>query len=65
MLRLRLKEGIHLQKFKDKFGFDFTLDRKAAINKLKEYGYLVETDSNLALTERGFYVSNTVISELV
>lgn len=65
MLRFRLKEGISLSEYKNKFGFDFICSRE---DKIKEYikcGYMKKTDDRLFLTEKGFYVSNAILAELL
>ena len=65
---IRNREGlsiISLSEYKNKFGFDFICSRE---DKIKEYikcGYMKKTDDRLFLTEKGFYVSNTILTDLL
>ena len=65
MLRLRLKEGISLAEYESLFGVPFGEGREDKIESYKRLGYLTLSDGRLSLTERGFYVSNTILSELL
>ena len=65
MLRLRLKRGLDLNELKSKYGesaFERILKK---VSFLKEQD-LIDFDNNIiSLTEKGFLLSNTVISELI
>ncbi len=66
MLGLRLKEGISLLDYKERFSEDFINKRRS--KRLKEYiecGYMIADKNTIALTERGFYISNTILTELL
>ena len=65
MLRLRLSRGISLSHYKERFGEDFVSLRRELIEKLKSFGYLEYDKDTVRLTEKGFYVSNYIISELI
>ena len=65
MLGLRLAEGFSLDEYKRKFGIDFEAGREEILEKFAKEGYLTKEDGRLSLTERGFYVSNTIINELI
>ena len=65
MLALRLSEGICLSDYRDKFGIDFLKGREMKISELERLGYLVVDVDRLYLTEKGFYVSNLILSELL
>ena len=65
MLRLRLREGFSLSDYKKRFGKDFLLGREELIKKLSAAGYLSISEDRLALTERGFYISNALLTELI
>ena len=65
MLGLRLAEGISLDDYKDRFGSDFLSGREAIVDRLVSSGYLSCKDGRLSLTESGFYVSNSIINELI
>ena len=65
MLRLRLGEGISLSEYSDLFLVDFRLGREAIIEQLAESEYLICENDRIALTEKGFYVSNYIINELL
>ena len=64
MLSLRLAEGFSLDEYKAHFSKDFLSGRTEKINALIESGYLTLENDRLALTERGFYVSNSIICDL-
>ncbi len=65
MLRLRLSEGFSLSDYRSHFGCDFLSEREDVINTLCNLGFLKLSDGILSLTERGFYVSNTILNELL
>ncbi len=65
MLRLRLKEGIVRADFKDRFGRDFYDGRERVIEKMSMLGLLEAGKDRIALTAKGFYLSNTVMCELL
>ena len=65
MLGLRLKEGFSLSKYKDMFGEDFIVGREEILNNFIKAGYMEIIDGRLSLTESGFYVSNSIINELI
>ncbi len=65
MLALRLKEGLEFTRFFEKFGF---MPGDAFLKKAKEiekYGFCVVSPDAVALTVKGFLISNTVIYELI
>ena len=62
MLSLRLKSGIDLKYIKSKFSIDFLEKYKSEIYKNIEYGYLILENDRISLTEKGFFVSNLIIS---
>lgn len=64
MLRLRLTEGITLADVKERFGIDPETLRKRAL-PLEKHGLLTVRDGRIALTPRGFLVSNEIIARLV
>ncbi len=66
MLGLRLKEGISLSSYKSVFGVDFIdSKRKIKIDELISGGYMTSVGDRLSLTERGFYISNAILCELL
>ncbi len=65
MLRLRLSDGIVLSEFKKKFGFDFLDGRKDKITKFVKLGLATLTDDAFSLTEKGFFLSNAILVELL
>ena len=65
MLRLRLTEGINLAEFRRRFGVDF---EEMYLSKIEPYiknGYMVRGRDNIALTLRGFMVSNYILSDIL
>ncbi len=65
MLGLRLSEGFSLSKYKNRFGVDFLNGRENLIHSLVNAGYILISDDRISLTERGFYVSNLILNELI
>ncbi len=65
MLNLRLKDGFSLIEYKEKFGVDFIFENSEKINSYIEGGFLKIENDRIFLTEKGFYVSNTILSELL
>lgn len=63
--KLRTTQGINYSIFRDKFKFDFKEKYSNIINKLKKTVYLQETKYGLALTPKGFLVSNKILQEFV
>ena len=64
MLKLRLKSGVDLAEFENRFSLSTSaLIKKAQL--FKNAGYITLNGNNLALTARGFLVSNTIISEFL
>lgn len=65
MLCLRLNEGLNFKKYKNKFAVDveFSILKKA--EKFQRAGFLEITNEGIALNEKGFLISNTIISELI
>ena len=65
MMRLRLAEGISFSEYKSRFDTDFLLGKKAIVNKLADCGLVSLSNDRLSLTERGFYVSNAILTEIL
>ena len=65
MLGLRLHEGISLPEYKKRFGKDFFSEREALINSYIKRGYMRLIGDRLSLTEKGFYISNTILTDLL
>ena len=65
MLSLRLSAGISLPEYEEKFSESFLCGREEKVKKYANLGYLSLTDKRVALTEKGFYVSNTILADLL
>lgn len=65
MLRLRLAEGLSLRDVENRFSRDKCKSISKKISPLAEAGYVKFDGDRIALTEKGFLVSNSVISHLV
>jgi oxygen-independent coproporphyrinogen-3 oxidase len=65
MMGLRLKEGIGLDEFYNRFQVKLTELYGERILKLQQIGMLNLTEHNLALTEKALFVSNSVIGDLI
>ncbi len=65
MLRLRMRDGINTQEFRRRFGFSF---EEMFLRKLQRYidlGFAVTNGKNYALTPKGMYISNYILSDLL
>ena len=65
MMHLRLSQGFSLSDYEKKFNRSFIDGKREYVDELIRGGYVNLSDGNIALTEKGFYVSNTIISELI
>ena len=65
MLKLRLSAGLNFEEYENLFNASFIDGRAPKLKRFSELGLAKLTDSSFALTEKGFYVSNTIISELL
>ena len=65
MLRLRLKEGLNLSELASIYGNTAKEKILTQIPKFKENNLIVFDGENIHLTEKGFLLSNTIISELI
>lgn len=65
MLRLRLKEGLVFQKYRERFNEDLPKGVKKAALPLERAELLNSTDSGISLTDRGMLLSNSIITNLL
>ncbi len=65
MLALRLSEGLSLSDYRKRFGKEFYVGKEPVLSELEAAGLVNLTNDRLSLTERGFYVSNSIICELI
>lgn len=65
MMGMRLEKGISISSFKSRFGIDV---RELALSNWKEYidtGHVILDDDTLRFSDKGFYVSNSLLSMLM
>ncbi len=65
MLALRLSHGFSLEDYKTRFGEDFITPRNSVIRRLVDENYALIRDGRFFLTDRGMYVSNAILTELI
>lgn len=65
MMGLRLLKGIDLAYYKQRFGRDIALEKKAVIDKLTRLGLLHQENGFLRLTGEALFISNAVIGEII
>lgn len=65
MLGLRLKDGFSLDEYERLFGRSFTEGKEEIISRLEREGLLTISGERIALTERGFYLSNSILVEIL
>ncbi len=65
MLGLRTSFGISLSDYRLRFGKNFADGKEEKLSAMEKAGYLVWTEDNLKLTEKGFYVSNEILTQIL
>ncbi len=65
MLRFRLAEGLVLSDFQRKFGYDFEEMYGDKLRPYVEGGYMIRTRDSFALTPKGMFVSNYILSDIL
>ena len=65
MLGLRLGDGFSLSEYARRFGVPFTLGKESILSRLDKEGLVTLDNDRIALTERGFYVSNSILAEIL
>lgn len=65
MLALRLSEGLSLSEYKRLFGKNFAEGKDELLKAYIKNGFMELEGENLSFTHRGFYVSNSILSELL
>ncbi len=65
MLKLRLADGLLLSEYKRRFDKDFLRDKHEKLKFYEGLGLLSFSNERIALTEKGFYVSNTILSDIL
>ncbi len=59
-LHLRLKEGVPLQAFRERFGEDLTERYRTSLKRLQTEGLVILRNGHLQLTRRGWYVADAI-----
>ena len=65
MLSLRTTQGLDLQKFEHDFGENLLKSKSKQIKKLQEMKMIEIVDGFMKITDDHFYVSNSIIVELM
>ena len=65
MLGLRTARGISKSDFLSRFNIDFDEKYGKKVEKLAKMGYFLQNGDYIALSERGFEVSNMILSEIL
>lgn len=65
MMRLRLREGFSLSEYQALFGNSFMSGKEQKVANYLRHGLINICNDRISLTERGFYVSNTILGELL
>ena len=65
MLKLRLIDGFSLSEYKERFGMSFTEGKSDILFRFEREGLITLSDDRISLTERGFYLSNSILVEIL
>lgn len=65
MLALRLSDGIDLCEYKKRFGVSFAEGKEDMVKAYINAGFMMKKNGRLSFTDRGFYLSNSILSELI
>ena len=65
MLALRLDDGFSLAEYEKLFGKSFLHGNEEKIQRLSELGFLRINGDRISLTHEGFYLSNSILSDLL
>jgi oxygen-independent coproporphyrinogen-3 oxidase len=65
ILGLRMTEGISRQQFIDRFGIDFYQEYHSIIEKFKQEGLLIAEQDRIYFSQRGYFLSNQLLAELL
>ena len=65
MLALRTSEGVDLSLYQKRFSRSFLEGREESVARFVSLGLATLSDTHFALSERGFYVGNTLTAELL
>lgn len=65
MLAFRLTEGLCENRVKERFGHTIPPEMREKAVKFQKNGFLLSDDNGIRLTNQGFLLSNTIISELI
>ena len=64
-LGLRCEDGISLAEFEERFGKSLLTHFAAPIKKYTDWGFLILENGRLRLSDKGFFVSNAILSDFV
>lgn len=64
MLRMRLSRGVDADEFLSRFGIEFE-SRYKRIDKYIKSGHIVKRGNSFSFTEKGFFVSNYILSDIL
>ena len=65
MMRTRLSEGFSLSEYEELFGENFVLSREKKIREFADLGYVSVEGGRFSFTEKGMYVGNSLLTELI
>ena len=65
MLGFRLKQGIDIVEYGERFGDDFEARYKARMKPFLLKKYILKTKSGYRLSKRGMLISNYILSEIL
>ena len=64
-LGLRLKDGISEKEFENRFNLNIDEIFGRQIEKYSKMGFLMREKGNIRFSDKGFFVSNTILSDFV
>jgi len=65
MMGLRLTEGVSITELKDKFGYDISAEKENELTDLVKTKFVNIENDRIAITEKGLYISDSIILRLI
>lgn len=65
IMNLRTEAGLNLKEFRAKFSSDFGEKYAKKLEKYQKHGLLTETENNIRLTPKAYFISDSILADFV